>query len=530
MQRQNSLFKRRSLVFLTLPHETIFRIGILFVAIWFVYFAISTILIPYPIEYREGATQVLTQFLLNGENPFSISNQPLGMNNYGILYNLAAYPFVIFFGNTLALYRSINFIFLLVIFLIISRTAYKSGSDRYIALACGLMIVIAVSSHGGFGAFPSIMGTFLFLSASLIPLRFSFSHKSLWTSAFLAVLAYYTKPYFVLSFGIVAGYIFLFVSKKKGILYGLIFSVIFTAFYLPVRLNLDFYFINTFWGNIANTNKSFTHMYMQLFELAKEFFPIVLLAGWIIFRDARMTQKKVFPKIASLQVDVQNLNRPVFSQSMNYFSFWGLCSVIAFIFILGGHRGSYMIYAYQLMLSPLLLRLAQKINLKIYTDKIVLPLILLNMTILSFMFLNINFLSQKNSPEWGELYEYVANSTNILNSPVIVSAMLERGMMPVDSGQTHYYYHIEQPYPQSKLLGPGYSIFKKRGKEYKESISRLVRETHYDRLLLDEGQWLAGTVISDMVKNYILVNKITVPMPMVDQNWTIEVWEPIKQE
>ena len=525
MQKQNSLFKRLSTTFQASPHGMIFRVGILAVAIWFIYFAISTILIPYPLEYREGTSQVLTHLLLNGENPFSISNQPLAMTNYGILYNLAAYPFVVFFGNTLSVYRSINFIFMLFIFLIISQTAYKNGSDQYIALACGLMIVIVISSYGDFGAFPSIMGIFLFLSASLIPFRFSFTPKSLWISAFLAVLTYYTKPYFVLSIGIVASYTFLFVSKKKGLLYGLIFGLIFTAFYFTVRLIFAFYFIDTFWGNISNATNSFTYMCMQLFELVKEFLPIVTLAGWVAFRDIKSTQKSIFSKTSSFRVDVQNLNQPIFSQPVNYFAFWGLCTVLAFIFILGGHTGAYMTYLYELTIAPLLLWLAQRINFKTYKDKIVQPLILLNLITLSFAFLNINFLSQRNSPEWAELYKYVADSTNILNSPVVVSAMLEHDMLPVDSGQTEYYYTVH-PYPQSWFLGPRYSTFKTRGKEYKQSISYLVRDKSYDRLLLTKRQELTHGIVSDIIENYTLVNEITVPMPQANENWTIEIWEP----
>jgi hypothetical protein len=60
---------------------------------WFVYFSFSTIAMPYQIEYREGAAQVMTHILLMGGNPFSLEYQPLGMNNYGIGYNLLALPF-----------------------------------------------------------------------------------------------------------------------------------------------------------------------------------------------------------------------------------------------------------------------------------------------------------------------------------------------------------------------------------------------------------------------------------------------------
>ena len=91
-----------------------------------------------------------------------------------------------------------------------------------------------------------------------------------------------------------------------------------------------------------------------------------------------------------------------------------------------------------------------------------------------------------------------------------------------------YYYVIRDPYPQSKLLGPEYSVFQTRGQEYKESISRLIKDRHYDKLLLTKGQYVDEMFIPDIVENYTLINEVIVPMPYVDQNWTIEIWEPIK--
>src|SRR5688572_21765724 len=75
--------------------------GILLLFSWFVFFSFSTIAIPYQIEYREGAAQVMTHILLIGGNPFSSEFQPLAMNNYGIGYYLFALPFAKLFGNTL---------------------------------------------------------------------------------------------------------------------------------------------------------------------------------------------------------------------------------------------------------------------------------------------------------------------------------------------------------------------------------------------------------------------------------------------
>ena len=525
MQKSSCFFR---LILRSLSVRNIFKVTLFILIMWFVYFAVSTILIPYPVEYREGASQVLTQLLLNGDNPFSASNQPLAMSNYGVLYSFFAYPFVMIFGNILAVYRSVNFILLLIIFLIIFQTAYKNGSDRSVALACALMIVIVLSSWGGFGAYPSVMGTFLFLSASLVPFKYSFTSKSLYLSAMLAVLAYYTKPYFVLSFGIVLAYVFFFISKKKSLLYGLFFSLILIVFYSLVRLVFEFYFIDTFWGNVVNANRQFTHMSKQLVELAKEFGLIFILMLWVGIKKIRNIHTSLFDKPIIPKINIRDFDQPVFLSPMNYFAFWTLCSIFAFVFLLGVHDGAYMTYAYQIILAPLLVWFALNIDFTAYKDKIVLPVVLLNILTLSSIFLNPDLLSQRNSPEWKELYNYVAKSTNVLNSPVIVSALLESNVLPVDAGQTEYYYRIVRPYPPTRLLGPEYGVFQRRGEEYKELILQSIRNKYYDRLLLTENQWLGIIFASDIENNYILVDKITVPMPQVNQNWTIEIWEPIK--
>src|SRR5258708_26755849 len=197
----------------------IFLGAMLILTAWLIYFAFVTISMPYQIEYREGAAQLLTQVLLRGGNPFSSAYQPLAFNNYGIVYNLVAFPFAAWFGNTLAVYRSINLLFILFSCALVAFTIIQVYGDRYFGFASGVFVGMALLSRGGLGAFPGALGEFLFLAAVLIPLLRRFDPSALILSAVLSVILYYTKPYFVLSFGIVATYVFVFVSKRKGLLY-----------------------------------------------------------------------------------------------------------------------------------------------------------------------------------------------------------------------------------------------------------------------------------------------------------------------
>ena len=150
--------------------KTILRIifwGTLFLLVlWMIYFIVVTITIPYQIEYREGAAPVMTEFFLKGKNPFSLENQPLGMNNYGFVYSLFVLPIAALFGNTLLVHRIITFFFIILSCLLIFQTTSKVNSDRYLAFVGAAFIAMGLAARGGEGAFPSAMGEFLFLAGN----------------------------------------------------------------------------------------------------------------------------------------------------------------------------------------------------------------------------------------------------------------------------------------------------------------------------------------------------------------------------
>ncbi|HVN15364.1 MAG TPA: hypothetical protein VMT73_06455 [Anaerolineales bacterium] len=512
--------------------KILFRIGIIASILWIAYFIFETITTPYPIEYREGVSQVMAQIFLKGGNPFTLEYQPLAMNNYGIVYDLVVYPFAALFGNTLAVHRSVTFLFLLSTFLLIFKRVSKDNKDLYFTLACSTIILISLTGRDGLGAFPSAAGVFLFLAATLIPFDRSFDDRGLLISALIGVIAYYTKPYFVLSFGIVASYVFLFISKKKGLLYTLVFALIFGVFYFFIRQVFSLYFIDTFLGNIVNATRSLGHLYAQLIELAKEFFPVIVLAfGFLFLRVNNLKSAHVSEESRPL-VNILSFDQPWFSIQFDYYFYFLLCSTLAFVFVLGLHIGANMLYAYQLMVPPFCLWLFQKINPGTRLGLISIPLILLNFVLLVFVLLNPNFLSEKNSQEWARLYNYVNDSTHILNSPVITSAIVERGTLPVDSGQTEYYYRFD-PYPHDKFLGPDYDIIKSNGRKYKDGIIDSVKNVKYDKVILSKGEllsdWKYAFVYGDLIQHYQLTDTFAVDMPQVDQKWTVEVWEPIRR-
>jgi len=248
--------------------------------LWMLYFLYRTVIMPYPITYREGAQLTVTQILMQGENPYSLEYQPVGFNLYGIGYSAFVTPFALLFGNTLAVHRVATLFFLLCVYVYAWITIYRHNKDLLIALIFCSLILAVLSGYGENGAYPSAMGVFIMLLAVLIPFAFSFSFPSLLASVAFSVLVYYVKPYFLLSVGVVASYLFLFVSKKKGALYFFIFVLAFIGVYIPVRYKFEWYFIDTILGSMANTKISSSHLNKQLVVLTAQFY-LTLIAAFI---------------------------------------------------------------------------------------------------------------------------------------------------------------------------------------------------------------------------------------------------------
>jgi hypothetical protein len=492
---------------------------------WFLYFSFCTIVMPYQIEYREGAAPVMTQILLKGGNPFSLEYQPLGMNNYGIGYSLLVLPFARLFGNTLMIHRSVSFFFLLTSLLLIAQTIWLLKKDLLLSILGGIFIVVALAGRDGLGAFPATMGAFLFLSTILLPFIYSFRNSSLIVSALLAVTAYYTKPYFLIGFGVVAVYAFVFISKRKGILYSLFFLSAFGVSFLGVNYVFKLYFIDTFISNLSNATRSPEHLLRQLIEMGIEFYPSILLGGMLLFFNLPIfSSTKIFQKNPSSSSGFLQLDEPLFTQPMNYFAFTFIFCFYAFVSFLGLHLGSYMAYAYQLVLPPFILWLFQMLNSKNRFSIIAFCLLLGNIFMFENTLLNPAFLHQSDSAAWRNLYNYVKKSQHVANSPAIVSMLIDAGVMPVDSGQTEYYYII-QPYQDNFLISPDYETISMNGITYQNSLRDEIRNHKFDKVFTTQGY--LNLIPPDLISQYYMqVDTITVDMPQTYETWVIGVWEP----
>jgi hypothetical protein len=514
---------RRRITLLDFPRILLIGGSVLLIG-WLAYYLFSTIFNPYPIEYREGAAQVLTGLILKGSNPFAWQNQPSGMNNYGIAYNLVALPLAALFGNTLAIHRFVSVLFIILTGGLITKTIAGYNPHFDFALAGGCMAVLGLAAYNNPGAFPSTMGVFLFLAAVLIPSNRSFDIPSLVFSGLASLVAFYTKPYFLLSFGIVFSFVFLFVSKKKGLYFGSYFILLAVLSGFLINRFFPFYFYNTVLNNAQGSDYHFEYLISQLKILAYQFSPCLILSLLIVLNKLLpWKQAVVLHGTWRNYFDLLKMDNPFILKPVNYPFYILGCSLLANILVLGGHLGTHMTYFYQLVMPPFFLWLFQYLKFPGRLASGSVPIILFNMLLFCSLTLNPKNLNLHSS-SWEQLYQYLQPSYKVLNSPVLVSRMLELGMEPVDSGQTEYFMEVK-PY-ETSIMVPSYAAVKSQANQFQGSIINAVKNKTYDRVILTRGH--SPLVSFKLVKQYYHLTKtIRVVMPQASHSqWYIEVWEP----
>jgi hypothetical protein len=516
-----TIFKDKTL------YEVLFLLGGLVSIAWSLYFCIAIILTPYQIELREGASQVITDFLLRGENPYTLANQPLTTNGYGILYNLFVLPFAAVFGNTLVVHRSVTFIFIILIGVYCYSLVYDRTKSMATSLMCSAFVFVAAIADGGIGAFSRSTGLFFFIVAIFLPNQRSFDVWGLIWGLLSTLIAFYAKPYFLIPLGIISAYIFFFISKKKGLQFIFSFMGLLLATILIVRQILPLYFANIIFGTYSdNLSTSGVFLVVQLLFLAFFFFPIlgfILFRAALIYRD-RSKNKALLTTADRSPFDVKNWDAPLFNFKPDYYLFGVIFTFLVFIFILGVHVGAFLNYAYQLVLPLFFLWFFRIPNIGGRLKILFIFTTLLNMVFWLNWVQNPSMLSQSNKDDLKRLNQYLDNSKVTLNSPSVVSQILEHHQTVYDSGLTYVYYKIK-PFPDNYLSAATYSRLYQDGQDYKNLIQNMIKLKKFDLVLTtkNEPSFYDESILPDY---YAQMDELKINMPQTGQDWVLVVWKP----
>ena len=113
---------------------------------WLVVMHARMVLSPAPQEMREGAVVWITQLLLEGRNPYSLTELPEGANVYGIFYHLVVLPFARVFGNSFAVHRIVSAAAILGACALLYRMLRRMEVSRALS-AIGVLVLYSSSVY-----------------------------------------------------------------------------------------------------------------------------------------------------------------------------------------------------------------------------------------------------------------------------------------------------------------------------------------------------------------------------------------------
>jgi hypothetical protein len=493
---------------------------------------------PYPAMLREGAIMTTTQALVKGMNPYAFVLQPEYTNVYGIIYPLLVWPWDKLFGTTLLVHRIVTAVFIMASCVLFFLVLKKMKVPLLLNMWAVLMLYASWLYPGTSTPCvdPAVTGMFLLLLTIFIPWFCRYSYKSLVISVLCGVLAFYTKQYTMLGTVIMGLYLFLFISKLKGIFYGILSLALASLSAVMVNRLFPAYFDNCFFGHI-NMEPSWSTMerlYMQINLYSHLHQWMLILMGFFILWHAfkYSVSLRTKPPIKTFGGKLRDLLKEIASSLKNdprndniiLILYAGVISALVLYKSLGRHNGATLWYFFQLLSPFLLMGSAWLFSRTVFWPLLCLPVLVYNLHILT---LDENYKwFKKDMPGWPEISHVVDQYQNILNSSLIAPLLIEQGKQVTDNGMSEYfgsggertswtkYFFKEDPRVDIQL-----GLFFKK-------IRERVENKQFDLIILQPSLLPLG-VDEDVKKFYKYEGGLELYAPQDRRSYAVTVWKPL---
>jgi hypothetical protein len=473
------------------------------------YVNVVVLTLPAPQEYREAAIVLGSDRLLRGENPYALANQPVYTNIYGIGYHLVVYPLARVVGSTFLVHRAVSMAFALASCALVFATLRRARVDARLAFAaaallyCDLALRVAPMRPAALPltilARPDAMGLFLFLLSLVVPWWKRFSTASLAVSATCAIAAFFTKPYFVLGLPVVAAYLLLLRSWRRGLLYGVVSIIALIGLLALATAAMETYLANVVTGNRSATGQNIpSHLYAQMRTYALHSPGLLVVFAMSVAWWLRGPWRET-----------------------DLFTFAAACSAAVLFFRLGRYGGNSMLYFYHL-LSPLLLLAAFAFVARVPASRRwpVLLLLAVDFILLTW---SAGRIPSSHAEVWAEWQNLLAPHRNVYAPPPLAAVLHRQGKPVYDAGLSDSFL-----YSMQNGIYPGDEVLRRRYEQFVADLSTQVREQRFDLIVLpyenDKPQFTF--LASDLVQqHYRPVGKLELPMTW-QPGWVGVVLEP----
>jgi hypothetical protein len=474
---------------------------------WLVVLHLRMIVSPAPQEMREGAIIWITRLLLEGRNPYALSELPASTNAYGIVYHLVVLPFARLFGNGFTVHRAVSAAAIWGACALLYRLLRREGAERVLALV-GVMLFYASSLYFVAPlARPDGLGV-LFCMASITWLfTDDLTPRTFLIGLLFALLALLTKIYLAFPPFLVALYVFLFVSPKRGLIYGITAVVAslaallaMTAFY-PAYINLSLI-------DHANSSAYYNVDHMRRQTLDWLLYSLPLTVGVVVVLVRAVVNGSL------LRITRTRPSRFGFASAVN-------AAVLFAVF--AGHAGAHMTYLFHLVTPLLIVALLPRLCERPWARALVVAALPIAF-VANAGYFPLTFSEFRDSEAtFAKLTHAIRSHTHVLGSTEVAGLLALSGQPVVDSGHSEYFGTAATDRRWPGLLSG--DVIRTRWDDFLNDIQAGIIGGRFDLIIRDRRPGLipGGLVAA----HYDRVATIDVAFPWGAQRWPLDLWEPI---
>jgi len=461
---------------------------------------------PAPQEMREGAVIWITRLLLEGRNPYSLSELPASTYAYGIVYHLIVLPFARLFGNGYTVHRATSAVAIAGSCALTYRLLRRERTDRVLA-AIGVMLLYASSLYfvaplarpDSVGVLFSLASVTCLFVEDLTPQRFL-------AGLFFAMLALLTKVYLAFPPFIIALYIFLFVSPKRGVMYGFTAIAVSLALLLAMTLIYPAYISVSLIDNVnSSTYYDVEHMKRQTLDWLSYSLPLTV--GMVLLLGRGVVSGRILAGLRS---------RP------SIFAFASIINAGVFFAVFGGHPGAHMTYLFHLVTPLLLVAVFPRLEPASWSRALVIAALPLAFVTNAHYFPLTFSRFRAAEATSAELSEAIRSHHHVLGSTEVAGAIALAGQPVFDSGHSQYFGTAASDREWPGLVPP--ELLQERWDTFRNEINRGIVDQQFDLIIRSRRP---GLIPSDAVAaHYVRVQTIDVDFPWGAQHWPLDLWEP----
>jgi hypothetical protein len=367
----------------------------------------------------------------------------------------------------------------------------KESGSRVDSFTAAALVYAGLLYYSTPIASPNSLGLFLFLSAIIVPWLYDFSTRSLAASLALGILAFYTKQYFIACLGYVALYLFLAVSKKRAVYFGVAALATAIVVFALVCFTSPYYLEDTFFSVLVSQSltasdelvvtqfREFIQIYLPLLII----FPIAILHTW--HSNKRVTGAYGQQSRSTAFFNLTNFDKPLLFHKLNYVWLCCACSVTIIALLLGKNRGNHLTYLFQLISPFFLVGLFALISTMPKWRWLTAPLVVIGLYN-SYAMLQKDF--SVDEENWRIVRKEVAQANDIYASTLVLREILEKGAPVYQNGHSRYFIFGQSKWPLFVKSDPDLRVTAVWDR-YVEYIQSKIRNQEFDLLLIDQGMY-----------------------------------------